>query len=250
MRFLRAPQQLQRPLIDRTFAHLAVEPRYGLGVVVEHIWSRYKNYIESVPVATEIRDQDFHLAARHSIANLLDGACENVGAAVGLVVAIHAGDHGMAQAHLCHRIGHAIGLIFIRRTNRLARGNRTKSARPRANVPENHERSRAMLPAFAHIRAAGAFADGMQVQGTHQALQVLEPRYATEFHTQPSGSRVHVWRRHRWCRRVGEDVKWPGHGVRAKLLFYAHRGPATNRGVAGAMVLSSSQENRRSCFLI
>ena len=131
----------------------------------------------------------------------------------------------MAQAHLCHRIGHAIGLIFIRRTNRLARGNRTKSARPRANVPENHERSRAMLPAFAHIRAAGAFADGMQVQGTHQALQVLEPLSAKEFHTQPIGSRVHVWRRHRWCRRMGEDVKWRGHGVRAKLLFYAQRGP-------------------------
>ena len=39
-----------------------------------------------------------------------------------------------------------------------------------------------MFPTFAHVRAAGAFANGMQVQGAHQALQVLEALAAKELH--------------------------------------------------------------------
>jgi hypothetical protein len=82
---------------------------------------------------------------------------------IGLVVAIHAGDHRIAQAHFRHGIGYTIGLIFVGRTNRLAGGHGAKPARPRANVSQNHERCRAMFPAFAHVRAAGAFANSMQV---------------------------------------------------------------------------------------
>ena len=39
-----------------------------------------------------------------------------------------------------------------------------------------------MFPAFAHIGAAGAFADGVQIEGAHDALQILIIRSAEIFH--------------------------------------------------------------------
>src|SRR5438445_11951790 len=129
--------------------------------------------MERVPIAPEIRDKHFDLATRNAPPDLLDRACKNMRAAVRLVIAIDAGDIRGAQAHLRHGFRHAKWLPFIRRAHRPPRWHGTESARPRANVPENHERGRALLPALAHVRAARALAHRVQVESPHQALQVL-----------------------------------------------------------------------------
>ena len=42
---------------------------------------------------------------------------------------------------------------------------------PGADVAQNHESGRAVLPAFADVGAMGLFADRMQAQLTHQVLE-------------------------------------------------------------------------------
>ena len=47
-----------------------------------------------------------------------------------------------------------------------------------------------MLPAFAHVGAARALADGVQVERAHDALQFLIIWAAEKFHAQPGRTRV------------------------------------------------------------
>ena len=72
MRLLGAAQQFQGTLVDSTFAHLAVEARDGFCVVIQHIGPRRKNYIQRVPIAAKIRDEDFHFAAGHAAPNFFE----------------------------------------------------------------------------------------------------------------------------------------------------------------------------------
>ena len=130
------------------------------------------------------------------------------GAAVGLVVTIDAGDDGVAQSHAGDGFGDAQRFFFIGRADRFARRDGAKAAGTRADVAQNHEGCGAMLPAFAHVGAASAFADGVQIEGAHDALQVLIAFAAQEFDAEPFGARVSVRRR----RGIRDDVEWGGHG--------------------------------------
>src|SRR5262245_8757663 len=52
-------------------------------------------------------------------------------------------------------------------------------ARPRADVAENHECRRPVMPALADVRTARLFADGMELELLHHAFQaevILGPR--------------------------------------------------------------------------
>ena len=135
-------------------------------------------------------------------ADFLDGARKNMRAAIGLVVAVDAGDDGVAQAHARHRFGHAIWLFFIRWADRFAGGYGAEAAGSRADVTQDHEGSGAVFPAFAHVRAARRFAHGVQVEGAHDALEILVAVAAEEFDAQPVWPRVSR-RRWRWYRRAG-----------------------------------------------
>ena len=188
--FAGAPQQFERALVHRAFAHLAIEARHGFHVVIEHVGPRGHHGFERGPIAAKIRDQHFHPAAGNALANLRDGARENCGAAVGLIVAIHRRDHGVAQAHSLDGFGHALRLVFIGRAERLAARHGAKAARARADIAENHEGRGAVLPALAHVGAARAFADGVQVERAHDALQLLIIFAAEESHAQPGRARM------------------------------------------------------------
>ena len=62
-------------------------------------------------------------------------------------------------------------------------------ARARADVAEDHERRGAVVPALADVGAVRVFADGVELQLAHDALQpevVLRPGRA---HLQPLGLR-------------------------------------------------------------
>ena len=88
-KLFRAPQQFERPLVHRASAHLAIEPRHGLGVVVKHVGLGGDHGFQRRPNTAEVRDQHFDLAARHSLPDLGDRARENGRATVRLIVAVH-----------------------------------------------------------------------------------------------------------------------------------------------------------------
>ena len=206
-----AAQKLERALVDRAFADAAVEARHGFHVVIQHVGARCHHRFERGPVAAKIGDEDFHFAAGDAFANLRDRARENCGAAVGLIVAIHGSDDGVAQAHALDGFGDALGLVFFGRAERLAAGHGAKAAGARADVAEDHEGGGAVLPAFAHVGAARAFADGVQVERAHDALQFLIIWAAEKFHAQPGRARMRCrwWRRAR--RQIRDDVKGRSH---------------------------------------
>src|SRR5690606_17472169 len=55
---------------------------------------------------------------------------------------------------------------------RLAGGDVAEGAGPGADRPEDHESGVLLLPAFAQIRAGRFLADGMQLEGAHQAARL------------------------------------------------------------------------------
>jgi len=102
-----------------------------------------------MPVTAKIRDQDFDLAARDASANFGDCAGKNSRASVGLIVAVDGSHHRIAQAHELRRFRHPLRLQVVRGPSRLARRHGAKAASARADISQNHERRRAMFPAFA-----------------------------------------------------------------------------------------------------
>jgi len=153
MRFLGTPQQLQRPLVHRAFAHLPIEPRHRLSIVIENIRPHGQHHVLAHSNRRENPESALPLlqpGTRRRIS--LDRARKNVRAAVGLVVAVH-GSHQPRSANPILATASATrnGSSSSGRAHRLARRHRAKSASSRANVPQNHERRRAMLPALAHV---------------------------------------------------------------------------------------------------
>ena len=105
----------------------------------------------------------FDARRRRSPADLADRLREDAGAAVCLVVAIDRRNHRVLEAHGLHRLGDSPRLIEVE-LGRLAMRDRAVRARARADVAENHERRRAVVPAFADVRAMRVLAHGIQLQ--------------------------------------------------------------------------------------
>src|SRR6185312_12451254 len=125
--------------------------------------------------------------------DLADGLGEDGGAEVGQVVAIDRRDHDVSQLHLLDGRRDARRFLDVvhGRTSVRHRAVRTIS---RADVAENHERGRTMLPAFADVRAMRFLADGMQAKFAHeraQALVILSARRAP--HDLVQGIRHSIW---------------------------------------------------------
>ena len=94
--------------------------------------------------------------------------------AVAQIVAIHAGDHDVAQPH---RRGHPrdIGRLFrIERARMAALRHRTESAAARAQIAQDHERRRAAVETLVHVRAARRFAHGVQIQPPQLGFQIVD----------------------------------------------------------------------------
>src|SRR5262249_32638099 len=141
------------------------------------------------------------------------------------------------QAHAHHSFRNAVGLLLIRRASGPARGHGAEPTRACANVTQNHERSRAVLPALTHVGAAGAFANRVQLKRAHNALEVVIAPPAKKPYAQPVWARVWAGKRRSSedARRIGEDVKWRGHGVvlfilRGCLAAHKRRTVQTIRG--------------------
>jgi len=120
--------------------------------------------------ALEVGDQHFDRRRGQAAAQLGDGAGENLGAAVGKVVAVHARDHDELEPHLRDGLGQPRRLVQIERLGRAVR-HRAVGAVARAHVAQNHERRGLVLPTFTDVGAVGFLADGVQLEVAHQAFE-------------------------------------------------------------------------------
>jgi hypothetical protein len=90
----------------------------------------------------------------------------------------------MPKRHPFNRIGDTRRLRKIELV-RFAVRNRAVRARARAYVAENHERCRSVMPALADVRTARLFADGMELQLLHDALQAQIVLRSRRTHLEP-----------------------------------------------------------------
>ena len=109
----------------------------------------------------KIRDQDFDATPRSEQANLANRFGKYFCATNIVVVTIDAGYYGMFDPEGRDRLGHTGGLFIIDRL-RLSLGYSTKTTAPSADVAQQHEGCRAMIPALADVGTLGGLTDGVQ----------------------------------------------------------------------------------------
>ena len=86
-----------------------------------------------------------------------------------------------------HCFGHPARLVIIHR-ERSALPNCAETAAPGADIAENHERRRAVVPALTDIRASGALADRMEPQAVHKRFQAAVVAAHRRGGAQPEGA--------------------------------------------------------------
>src|SRR5689334_13696320 len=177
-------EHAQRALPPRAAARDRVQPRRDLDVVVEDVRPLGDDLRERHHLAAEVGRQHLDLAAGRLAADLADDADEGGRAVVGQVVAVHAGDDRVAQAHARDRARDARGLQRVV-PGRLAGLDVAEAAAAGARVAEDHERRRAALPALAHVRARGLLADRVQRLGLDHPVQLAVLRPARERDLEP-----------------------------------------------------------------
>ena len=156
-------QHVERPLVARAQANLAIQARHGLGVVVEDVGRGFEHDVHGRVRALKIRDQHFDPATLNTLADRANGQREQLRAAVLAIVAIHAGDDGEFQPESRAGLGHAARLVIIHR-QRAALLHRAESAAAGADVAQDHEGGGAPVPAIADVGAGRALAHGVELQ--------------------------------------------------------------------------------------
>ena len=176
-------QQVEAALILGPAAHLLVQPRHRLHVVVEDFRRRFQHAVDRRQIAEEVGRQHFD-DGPGSLAHGQDAAAEVVGAAVGQVVARHRGDDDVPQAQPMGRLGDA-GRFVVFEVVGPALGDRAEAARPGADVAEDHEGGGAAGVTLGPIGTAGVLADRLQAQLAQQLLGEEIPISARQLALQP-----------------------------------------------------------------
>src|SRR5437660_11980255 len=99
--------------------------------------------------------------------------CKDTGSAYVVVVSVNAGYDGMPDAERGHRFRDSARLFVIDGL-RLALGNRTKAAAPRADIAEQHEGRGAVVPALADVRTLCRLTNGVQSESACQFLELVK----------------------------------------------------------------------------
>ena len=174
----------ERSLVLRLRTHRGVHAVHRLHVVGEDLRPRIAHRLDGLLVAEEVAHQAFDAHPRACLMDTPDGLGPDLGAAVGKLVAVDAGDHHVLQLHERQALRHAARFVGVedRRTPGL---HVAEAARARARVTEDHDGGSAAAPAFAHVRAACFLADGVQPMLVDDALQALVARTARHTRAQP-----------------------------------------------------------------
>ena len=184
---LRALEQFQRLVVPRLGPHGPVQVRHRLQVVVQQVGTGIEHGLERRLRSLEIGNEHFHAHARAPAAYGPDRLRKDRRAAVGPLVPVHRGNHGEPQAQFLHGTGHALGLVPVEPLVRSAGLHGAETAAARADIAQDHEGRRALLPALPDVGTLGALADRVQPVVPHQPLQFLEVRPLLQTHLEPRG---------------------------------------------------------------
>ena len=172
------------PFPGRAAAGDRVEAGNHLHIVVEDVRPLGDHLGQWHLRAPEVRRQHLDLRQGRLTSDLPDHAHEGRGAVVGKVVAVHARDDGVAQAHLRHAARHP-GRLQRVVPRRLPGLDIAETAPAGAGVPEDHEGRCAPLPALPDVRTGRLTADRVQVLGLDQLAELPIPRSARRGHLEP-----------------------------------------------------------------
>ena len=164
-------QEFEGALVASLRAHYGIETRRRFDVVIEDVRTGAEDGFQRLPVALEIWDEDFDRRMGAAAVQLLQGAGEDAGAAVGKFVAVDRGDHRMAQLQVGHGGGDAVRFILVQGLGPPGLDG-AKAAASGAYIAQNHEGRRAPAPALADIGTMGALAHGVEVEAAHQVLEL------------------------------------------------------------------------------
>ena len=183
---LGAAQELERALVLRLRADGLLQAGYGLDVVVENVGLGVEDGLEVLPAAFEIGDEDFDGGPGTCFMRGANGGGPDSGATVEELVARDGSDDRVLEAHEANRLGDATRLVVVK-LGWAAGLHGTKAAAARADVAEDHDGGRFARPAFAEIRALGAFANGMELALVDELGGLLVNRPAGDFCAEPCG---------------------------------------------------------------
>ena len=179
-------EDLQGLVISRTgIADLLCKPADGFEVVGQHGRTRIDDLPQQFGFTAEIGHQDFDQQIRAAPLHRLDAACDVFCTLIGQVVAVHRGQHRIAQIHGADGFGEPVRFPLIEGGGKTGAVHRTEPAAPGAGVPHEHESRRSAVPAFADVRALGFFADSAQLEGARALLDPVVPLSAWERDLQP-----------------------------------------------------------------
>ena len=170
-----AADLLERALVARLRADLAVEPLDGLHVVTHDLLPAGDHAVERRPVAARVGDEGLDGRGGGPLLDLANGLVPDLGPAVLELVPVDARDDGVLDAHQVDGFRDAPGLILVVLA-RAAGLHRAEGAGARAGVAEDHEGGRPRAPALTHVGTVAALADGVElvlVYETADALVVL-----------------------------------------------------------------------------
>ena len=158
---LRPLQDPERSVISGPLANRLLQARDRLDVVVEDVGPGGHDHTQGRFLAVEVGDQDLHAHAGAGVAQPADRLGEDAGTAVVEVVAGDARDDDVLEPKSSNRLGHAPGLVQVV-DRRLAGLDGTEPAGPGADISQDHDRGRALVPALPDVRAVRLLADGVE----------------------------------------------------------------------------------------
>jgi hypothetical protein len=159
-------------------AHVRRQALGGLDVVREDVEARVCDELDHFRIAGVVADQGFDEHGGRFLLDLhdcLDGVAR---AAIGQVVAVHDGEHHVAQAPSAEGLGGVFGLVGVEGWRGTRRLDGAEAAAARARVAAQHDGGCcggfvAAAPAVADVWAFCLFADGVQVQAAEVLFDLL-----------------------------------------------------------------------------
>ena len=180
-------EHVERLAVTRArVAHRVREALDRLDVLREDLDSGIHDGLDVGKHALEVRRQRFDRGRGIRRLDRAHAGREMRGAAVRQVVAIHRGQHDVAEAHQRNRARGVRGLVGVEPAARIAGVHRAEAAGARAHRAHEEERRRAGIPALADVRAMRFFADRAEAVLAHGLPQHLVARSGRERGTQPA----------------------------------------------------------------
>jgi hypothetical protein len=141
--------------------------------VIQNIGPRGEHHVERVLVAAEIGYKHLNAAAGIETSHPVDRLGEVARTAISKLVAVNAGDYGMAGPQSPDGFADVARLFGVQPA-RLAFADRAEPTMARAYIAEDHKSGRAFSPAFKNIRATRFLADRVEAQVLYQIIHALE----------------------------------------------------------------------------